>query len=69
MDDIGILSMISDVISKDLKVNMRSVSVESTEGLFEGTFTLFVKDTDHLDVLIRRLRKIKGVLKATRLEL
>ena len=69
MDDIGILSMISDVISRDLKVNMRSASVESTDGLFEGTFTLFVKDTGHLDVLIRRLRKIKGVMSATRLEL
>jgi guanosine-3',5'-bis(diphosphate) 3'-pyrophosphohydrolase len=65
----GILSRISEVISNDLKVNMRSVSVESNEGLFEGSITLFVKDTSHLDVLIRRISKIKGVLHVSRLEL
>ncbi|KPK81560.1 MAG: MFS transporter [Bacteroides sp. SM23_62_1] len=69
IDDIGILSRISDVISQDLKVNMRSVQVSSDEGMFEGTITLFVKDTSHLDVLIRRISKIKGVLHVSRLEL
>jgi guanosine-3',5'-bis(diphosphate) 3'-pyrophosphohydrolase len=69
IDDIGILSRISDVISQDLKVNMRSVKVDSDEGMFEGTITLFVKDTSHLDVLIRRIAKIKGVLHVSRLEL
>jgi GTP pyrophosphokinase len=69
LDDIGILSKISDVISKDLRVNMRSVSIDSTEGMFEGTITLFVKDTRHLDVLIKQLARIKGVLSVSRMEL
>jgi len=69
LDDIGILSRISDVISKDLKVNMRSISIDSTEGMFEGTITLFVKDTGHLDGLIRKIAGIKGVLAVQRLEL
>jgi guanosine-3',5'-bis(diphosphate) 3'-pyrophosphohydrolase len=69
VDDIGILSKISDTISKDLRVNMRSVAIDSNEGMFEGTITLFVKDTGHLDVLIRRLAKIKGVLSVSRMEL
>ncbi len=69
LDDIGILSRISDVISKDLKVNMRSISIDSNEGMFEGTITLFVKDTGHLDGLIRKIASIKGVLAAQRLEL
>jgi len=68
IDDLGLLSRISDVISKDLKVNMRSVSIDSNEGMFEGSITLFVKDTSHLDVLIKRLSKIKGVLSVSRLE-
>ena len=68
IDDIGILSKISDTISKDLRVNMRSVSIESTDGIFEGSITLFVKDTSHLDVLIKRLGRIKGVLSASRME-
>jgi GTP pyrophosphokinase len=68
IDEIGILSRISEVISNDLKVNIRSVSVESNEGLFEGSITLFVKDTGHLDILIRKILKIKGILKVSRLE-
>ncbi|MFC2116671.1 RelA/SpoT family protein [Bacteroidota bacterium] len=68
VDDVGILSKISDSISKDLRVNMRSVSIDSTDGMFEGTITLFVKDTSHLDVLIKRLAKIKGVISASRME-
>ncbi len=69
VDDIGILSKISDTISKDLKVNMRSVSIDTSNGVFEGTLTLFVKDTGHLDVLLRRLGKIKGVMNVSRMEI
>jgi GTP diphosphokinase / guanosine-3',5'-bis(diphosphate) 3'-diphosphatase len=68
IDEMGILSRISEVISNDLKVNIRSVSVESNEGLFEGSITLFVKDTGHLDILIRQILKIKGILSVSRLE-
>ena len=61
MDDMGIVSNISDVISKDLQVNMRSISIESNDGVFEGSITLFVKDTQHLEALVRKLKKVKGV--------
>jgi guanosine-3',5'-bis(diphosphate) 3'-pyrophosphohydrolase len=68
MDDLGIVSNISDVISKDLQVNMRSISVESIDGMFEGSITLFVKDTQHLEALIRKLKKVKGVLNIKRMD-
>ena len=68
MDDLGIVSNISDVISKDLQVNMRSISIDSNDGMFEGSITLFVKDTQHLEALIRKLKKVKGVLNIKRLE-
>lgn len=67
MDDMGIVSNISDVISKDLKVNMRSISIDSDDGLFEGTVTLFVSDTSHLESLIRKLKKVKGVMNIQRI--
>lgn len=67
IDDIGIVSNISEVISKDLKVNMRSFSMESGDGLFEGTVHIFVRDTVHLDVLLRKLAKVKGVMSVKRL--
>ena len=69
IDDLGIVSRISDAISKDLRVNMRSIAIDSSEGIFEGTITLFVKDTNHLDLLIRRIAGIKGVISVKRLEL
>jgi len=68
LDDLGIVSNISDVISKDLQVNMRSISIDSNDGMFEGSITLFVKDTQHLEALIRKLKKVKGVLNIKRLE-
>ena len=68
VDDLGIVSNISDVISKDLQVNMRSISIESNDGMFEGSITLFVKDTRHLEALIRKLKKVKGVMNIRRLD-
>jgi len=68
MDDLGIVSNISDVISKDLQVNMRSISIDSIDGMFEGNITLFVKDTQHLEALIRKLKKVKGVLNIKRMD-
>jgi GTP pyrophosphokinase len=67
IDDIGLVSRITDVISKDLKVNMRSMSINKNDGMFEGFVTLFVKDTTHLDALINKLKKVKGVLSANRI--
>jgi len=61
VDDLGIVSNISDVITKDLQVMMRSISIDSNDGMFEGSITLFVKDTQHLEALIRKLKKVKGV--------
>jgi len=68
MDDLGIVSNISDVISKDLQVNMRSISIDSNDGMFDGSITLFVKDTQHLEALTRKLKKVKGVLNIKRFE-
>jgi len=66
IDDLGIVSNISDVISKDLQVNMRSISIDSKDGMFEGSITIFVKDTQHLEALIRKLKKVKGVMNIRR---
>ncbi len=68
-DDIGIVSNISEVISKDLKVNMRSFQMNSVDGLFEGTVSVFVKDTDHLNVLRGKLLKVKGIISVKRINI
>jgi len=68
LDDLGIVSNISDVISKDLQVNMRTISIDSNDGMFEGSITLYVKDTQHLEGLVRKLKKVKGVMNIRRLD-
>ena len=68
VDDLGIVSNISDVITRDLQVNMRSISIDSNDGMFEGSITLYIKDTQHLEALIRKLKKVKGVMNIRRLE-
>ncbi len=68
VDEIGLLKQISKVISNDLKVNMMSISADSKNGMFEGKIKVSVKDTRHLDELLFKLVKIKGVTKATRID-
>lgn len=67
-DDVGVVNNITKVISNELKVNMRSISIDSNEGLFEGTIMLFVHDTIHLDKLIAKLLKVKGIYSITRID-
>lgn len=65
-DELGIVNRISELISKDFKVNMRSFSMNSSNGMFEGRIQVFVSDTKHLETLLYRLTRIKGVQKAVR---
>ncbi len=62
----GIVNEISRVISSDLKVNMRGMNVSSDDGFFTGLVTLVVQDKKHLQTIIRRLMKVKGVLSVKR---
>jgi GTP pyrophosphokinase len=61
IDDIGIVKGVTDVVSGDMQVNMRSISFESNAGVFEGKIMVYVYDTEHLDKLIHNLAKVSGV--------
>ncbi len=67
-DDIGIVSNISQLITKDLKMKMRSISIDSDEGSFEGRVTVFVNDTDMLGGLIKKIKNVKGVYSVSRID-
>ena len=60
-DRVGMISDITTVISKNLKTNIRSITVDSEDGIFEGTIVLFVSDLDHLHRLISRVKRVTGV--------
>ncbi len=61
-----ILSRITDLVAKDGHVTLRSISVNSSEGGFDGTLTILVSDSEHLEQFIARVRALKGVTKVSR---
>ncbi|MCH8317223.1 MAG: bifunctional (p)ppGpp synthetase/guanosine-3',5'-bis(diphosphate) 3'-pyrophosphohydrolase, partial [Bacteroidetes bacterium] len=67
-DRVGLIKDVTDVISNELKVNMRSITVDSDDGIFNGTIMLFVYDTKHLDKLIKKLKKVNSVFDVSRFD-
>jgi len=61
MDDVGVVSKITNVISGELRLNISAITIESREGLFEGTIRLFVHDKEQLDELVKRLKSLQGI--------
>ncbi|UCG27105.1 MAG: bifunctional (p)ppGpp synthetase/guanosine-3',5'-bis(diphosphate) 3'-pyrophosphohydrolase [Bacteroidales bacterium] len=68
IDRIGMINEITNVISKELNVNMRTVNIEVHDGIFDGTLDLYVHSTKDLNNLIMNLIKIKGVDSVKRIE-
>lgn len=66
-DDIGIVTNISQIISKDNNVKMRSITVNSTEGGFEGDVTVLVVSVDMLNAVVKKIKAIKGVYGVVRI--
>ncbi|MFH1119210.1 MAG: HD domain-containing protein [Bacteroidota bacterium] len=66
-DQLGILSSITNLISNDLKMDVRNISLESKGGKFDGIIKVSIRDKKHLDLLIQKLLSIKGIIKASRL--
>ncbi len=67
-DRVALINDVTKVISNELKVNMRSITVDSDSGIFEGTIKLYVHSTQHLDNLITNLNKVDGIIKVTRFD-
>jgi GTP pyrophosphokinase len=67
-DEVGIVNNITKIISNELNVNMRSISFDTNDGIFEGTIMVFVNDTNHLTDLMKKLKKVSGVLTVNRVD-
>lgn len=68
IDDVGLINKITTIISNDFKVNMRSITVDSHEGIFEGSIMVYVNDTHHLNNLIAKLKQVYGVTDVRRFD-
>jgi GTP pyrophosphokinase len=65
-DRLGIVNEVTNVISKQLSINMRSVKFDTHDGIFEGDLFLYIHNADDLHRLIARLEKIKGIERVSR---
>ncbi|WP_077195912.1 RelA/SpoT family protein [Prevotella ihumii] len=66
-DDIGIVSNITNILSKEEKVVMRSINIDSHDGLFSCNLVVLIEDTSKLKLLIKKISNVKGVKQVTRI--
>ena len=65
-DDIGIVTNITSIINKEDNILLRSISIDSNDGLFSGMLTIMVDDTNKLEALIKKIKTVKGVKQISR---
>ena len=66
-DDIAIVTNITSVIGKESNVTLRSLNINSVDGLFQGNFTVLVRDTTALNLLTKKIKAVNGVKAVERL--
>ena len=68
IDGVGLLNEVTQVISHQMRVNIRKLSIESLDGIFEGNIQLYVHDVEDVKSLCNELKKIKNIKEVTRVE-
>ena len=66
-DDIGIVNNLTSIISREEKLVLRSISIDSHDGLFSGTLVVMIDDTSRMEALMKKLRTVKGVKQVERI--
>lgn len=69
IDSVGIVSIITDIISKQLQVNMKSISINSNEGMFDGNIVLEVHDTRQLENIMTAIKSSSDLITVNRVDL
>ena len=67
VDDIGIVNNLTSIISKEEKLILRSINIDSSDGLFRGNLVVMIDDQAKLEALIKKLRTVKGVKQVDRI--
>jgi GTP diphosphokinase / guanosine-3',5'-bis(diphosphate) 3'-diphosphatase len=67
-DRLGIVNQVTNIISNENNINMRSVQFETNDGIFKGDLFLYIHNTDDLSNLISQLKKIKGIENVSRIK-
>ncbi len=69
VDDVGVINKITNVISGELKINIAALTIESGDGIFQGTIKVFVHDKEELEELVTRLKSLYGIQNVDRLDM
>lgn len=67
IDKPGILNTITNILSLEMKLNIHSVNINTSDGLFQGSIRFYVKDVQHLNEIISKVSKVEGIKKTTRI--
>ena len=65
-DESAVITQLSDIIGKNPHATLRAISVNSSEGLFDGHLTILIDNTEHLEQLISRIKRMPSILKVNR---
>jgi GTP pyrophosphokinase len=68
LDDVGVVNKITSIISGELKINIAALTIESKEGLFQGTIKVYVHDKDELETLVDRIKSLNGIQQVNRFD-
>ncbi len=68
IDEVGVMSKITEVISGQMKLNIRSISIDTMDGIFEGEFMIYINDTSQLEEVTRKLLELPGIQNVERIE-
>jgi GTP pyrophosphokinase len=66
IDNLGLVNRLTEIISKQHNVNMKSISFETEDGIFEGRIKVMVYDTEHLEQLMTKFEQVEGVKRVSR---
>lgn len=66
-DDIGIVTNITSIINKEKNTQLRAISIDSGQGLFQGVLTIGISDRGTLTSLLKKIAAVKGVKQVTRI--
>ncbi|WP_159474401.1 bifunctional (p)ppGpp synthetase/guanosine-3',5'-bis(diphosphate) 3'-pyrophosphohydrolase [Dyadobacter sp. 3J3] len=67
-DRVGLINDVTRIISNELHINMRGLTIDTKDGVFNGDIRLYVQDTRHLDILISKLEQVEGVYNVQRFD-
>ncbi|PDH48366.1 MAG: RelA/SpoT family protein, partial [Bacteroidetes bacterium MED-G21] len=66
IDRVGLINEITQILSNNLKVNIRSININSSDGTFDGLITVLVTDKENLKKVIHSIKKVEGITSVNR---